>query len=75
MNVRSIKAVGGHAEDVANSNFIMDCDMFGLAETWLEKGQKVDFLEYSGLLSNFEQGKVLLDIPNLTFPSHLQFLI
>ena len=37
VNVRSMKAVDGHREDIRTDNFLMDSDMIGLGETWLEK--------------------------------------
>ena len=48
LNVRSIKSADGHREDVRHDNFLMDADMFGLVETWLEKDDKVDFEGYLG---------------------------
>ena len=57
LNVRSMKTASGHAEDVAKDNFIMDSDMFGLGETWLEQDQRRNFDEYSGYFANFGNGK------------------
>ena len=57
VNVRSMKSADGHREDVRSDNFIMDSDMFGLGETWLEKDNKVEFDGYSGYFSNFGNGK------------------
>ena len=57
LNVRSMKTANGHAEDVARDNLIMDSDMFGLGETWLEQDQKRDFDGYSGYFANFGNGK------------------
>ena len=53
LNVRSMKSTDGHREDVRCDNFLMDSDMFGLAETWLEKDDKVEYDGYSGYFANF----------------------
>ena len=57
LNVRSMKASDGHRIDIAMDNIIMNTDMFGLAETWLEKDQEVHFDGYSGYFANFGTGK------------------
>ena len=57
LNVRSMKSTDGHAKDVERDNAIMDADMFGLGETWLEKDQQVHFDGYSGYFANFGTGK------------------
>ena len=57
LNVRSMKAADGHAKDVAKDNFIMDSDIFGLGETWLEEDQEVQFEGFSGYFANFGSGK------------------
>ena len=57
LNVRSMKSTDGHAKDVERDNAIMDADMFGLGETWLEKDQQVHFDGYSGYFANFGNGK------------------
>ena len=57
LNVRSIKSADGHREDVRHDNFLMDADMFGLGETWLEKDDKVDFEGYLGYYASFGNGK------------------
>ena len=57
LNVRSVKAAGGHASDVVRDNFLMDSDVFGLGETWLEDGQKVDIDTFTGHFANFGSGK------------------
>ena len=57
LNVRSMKASNGHAEDVAIDNIIMNSDMFGLGETWLEQDQKRGFEGFSGYFANFGHGK------------------
>ena len=57
LNVRSIKSNDGHREDARHDNFLMDADVFGLGETWLEKDDKVDFEGYHGYHANFGNGK------------------
>ena len=57
LNVRSMKSADGHANDVERDNVIMDSDMFGLGETWLEKDRKIDFPGFSGYFANFGKGK------------------
>ena len=57
LNVQSMKSFDGHAKDVEKDNVIMDADMFGLGETWLEKGREVHFDGYSGYFANFGTGK------------------
>ena len=57
LNVRSMKSYNGHREDVKSDNFIMDADMFGLGETWLEHDNKVDFDGFSSHFANFGTGK------------------
>ena len=57
LNVRSMKSVDGHREDVRSDNLLMDSDMFGLGETWLENDNKVEFDNYSGYFANFGNGK------------------
>ena len=57
LNVRSMKSADGHRQDVRCDNFLMDSDMFGLGETWLENDDKVEFDGYSGYYSNFGNGK------------------
>ena len=59
LNVRSMKTASGHAEDVAKDNFIMDSDMFGLGETWLEEDNKVDYPGFFSHFANFGKGKGL----------------
>ena len=57
LNVQSMKTEDGHAKDVERDNVIMDADMFGLGETWLEKGSEVHFDGYSGHFANYGRGK------------------
>ena len=57
LNVRSMKASDGHRKDIALDNVIMDSDMFGLAETWLEKDQEIHFDGFNGYFANFGNGK------------------
>ena len=57
LNVQSMKSDDGHAKDVEKDNVIMDCEMFGLGETWLEKGEEVHFPGYSGYFASFGRGK------------------
>ena len=65
LNVRSMKAADGHAKDVAKDNFIMDSDIFGLGETWLEEDQEVHFEGFSGYFANFGSGKGIAGYSNL----------
>ena len=57
LNVRSMKSADGHREDAKSDNFLMDADVFGLGETWLEKDKKVDFKGYHAYYANFGNGK------------------
>ena len=57
LNVRSIKALDGHREDVSNDELLMTSDLLGLGETWLEKDQTVHFPGFSGYFSTSGQGK------------------
>ena len=57
INVQSMQSADGHAKDVERDNVIMDADMFGLGETWLEKGSEVHFDGYSGHFANNGKGK------------------
>ena len=57
LNVRSMKSADGHREDVKADNFIMDTDMFGLGETWLEQDSKVEYDGFSSHFANFGTGK------------------
>ena len=57
LNVQSMKSADGHAKDVERDNVIMDADMFGLGETWLEEGDEVNFDGYSGHFANVGRGK------------------
>ena len=52
-----MKSSDGHRVDVAHDNILMDSDMFGLGETWLDKDKKVEFDNYNGYFSNFGNGK------------------
>ena len=58
LNVQSMKSFDGHAKDVEKDNVIMDADIFGLGETWLEEeDREVHFDGYSGYFANFGTGK------------------
>ena len=57
LNVRSMKATDGHRKDIALDNVIIDTDMFGLGETWLEQDQEVHFDGFNGYFANFGNGK------------------
>ena len=57
LNVRSMKSADGHRVDVALDNIIMNSDIFGLGETWLEKDSHVHFDGFNGYFSNFGNGK------------------
>ena len=70
LNVRSMKTANGHAEDIANDNLIMDSDMLGLGETWLEQDQKKNFDGYSGYFANFGNGKGVAGYSKLELVSH-----
>ena len=41
LNVQSMRSSDGHAKDVEKDNAIMDADIFGLGETWLEEDEEV----------------------------------
>lgn len=57
LNARSIKATDGHRKDIALDNVLMNSDMFGLAETWLQQDQEVHFDGFNGYFANFGNGK------------------
>ena len=57
LNVRSIKSADGHSKDVERDNVIMEADLFGLGETWLEKENEVHFDGYAGCFANYGKGK------------------
>ena len=57
LNVRSIKALDGHREDVSNDELLMNSDLLGLGETWLEEEKTVNFPGFSGYFSTSGQGK------------------
>ena len=52
-----MKTYDGHRKDIALDNIIMNTDMFGLAETWLEEDQQVHFNGFDGYFANFGNGK------------------
>ena len=57
LNVRSMKSADGHREDVAMDEVVMDADIFGLGETWLEEDMEVNFEGFDDCFSNFGTGK------------------
>ena len=57
LNVRSLKASDGHRKDIAFDNIMMDTDLFGLGETWLQQDQEVYFSDFNGYFANFGNGK------------------
>ena len=59
LNVRSMKSSDGHRIDVAADNLLMDSDLFGLGETWLEEDNKVDYPGFFSHFANFGKGKGL----------------
>ena len=67
LNVQSMKSSDGHAKDVERDNVMMDADMFGLGETWLEKGTEVHFDGYSGYFANFGTGKGVAGYSKIDF--------
>ena len=67
LNVQSMKSADGHAKDVERDNVMMDADMFGLGETWLEKGSEVHFDGYSGYFANFGTGKGVAGYSKIDF--------
>ena len=68
LNVRLIKALDGHREDVSNyiviqkrpDKLLMNSDLLGLGETWLEEDKTVNFPGFSGYFSTSGQGKGIL---------------
>ena len=54
LNVRSLRK---HFEDVLTDPFIMKCDIFGLCETWLHKGEEPIFPNFNGIYVNSGRGK------------------
>ena len=54
LNVRSLNA---HQEDVSVDNAIIDSDIIGLGETWLEKNELINLDGFSGYFANFGKGK------------------
>ena len=73
LNVSSLR---NHQEDVRRDNFLMDSDLLGLAETWLEGENTVALDGYSGYFANFGKGKGVagyskmnLEAPSNTFAS------
>ena len=54
LNVRSLV---GHQDDVRIDNCLMDSDMLGLGETWLEENSTINIQGYSGYFANHGKGK------------------
>ena len=67
LNVRSMKSAYGHREDVKADNFIMDTDMFGLGETWLEQDSKVEYEGFTSHFANFGTGKGVAGFSKIDF--------
>ena len=54
LNVMSLNA---HKNDVEKDNYLLDSDIFGLGETWLEIGSEVQLSNFAGFFANFGRGK------------------
>ena len=57
LNVRSIKSWIGKREDVLKDNLLLEADILGLGETWLEEDQAFYLDGYEGHFSNRGKGK------------------
>ena len=55
LNVRSLRE---HHQDVLTDPFLMNCDIFGLGETWLYEGEEPEFPDFNGIFVNYgKRGK------------------
>ena len=54
LNIRSLNA---HLQDVHRDNFLVDSDLLGFGETWLEGGQSKNIDGYAGYFANYGKGK------------------
>ena len=54
LNVRSLNA---HILDIEKDNFIMDSDLLGLGETWLDEEETKPLNGFTGSFANFGKGK------------------
>ena len=50
-------SLNAHKNDVKKDNLLMDSDIFGLGETWLEIGSGAQFSNFAGFFANFGRGK------------------
>ena len=57
LNVQSIKSLNGHRQDVMRDDALLEADILGLGETWLENGQNIDLEGYSGYFASSGNGK------------------
>ena len=57
INVQSVKSLNGHRQDVMRDDALLEADILGLGETWLENGQTVDLEGYSGYFASSGNGK------------------
>ena len=57
LNVRSIKSLDGHRDDVSNDQLLMRSDILGLGETWLEDDHVANFTGFDGYFATFGKGK------------------
>ena len=71
VNVRSL---GAHWKHVQKDFEMMQCDVLGFGETWLEKGQSVDHIPFFGHYLNAGKGKGLSSFTKLQPTSTEQIL-
>ena len=57
INVQSVKSLNGHRQDVMRDDALLEADILGLGETWLENGQTLDLEGYNGYFANSGKGK------------------
>ena len=55
LNVRSIKSLDGHRDDVSNDQLLMRSDILGLGETWLEDDHVANFTGFDGYFATFAE--------------------
>ena len=56
LNVRSLNA---HQDDVKKDNLLIDSDLLGLGETWIEKDNTINLDGFSGCFASYGKGKGL----------------
>ena len=66
LNVRSLKSLDGHREDVLANDLLMKSDLMGLGETWLQDGDIVNFDQFTGHFATFGTGKGVAGYSKLT---------